>query len=148
MEKPVVISVKSRQTDENGPSDPIEMMTRGTLAGDAESGYTITYEESELTGMGGTVTVLRTIRGGGLSITRKGAFSSEMIFREGELRFTDYRTPYGEVTLGINTQTARAQLNENGGTFHVHYFLELDSVPISENVFEVAVGIPAAQPNA
>ena len=57
MEKEVVISIKGMQNFEGALPDVIELVTEGRLARDGES-YTLSYQESELTGLGGTLTTI------------------------------------------------------------------------------------------
>ena len=54
MEKEVVISIKGMQTYEGTPPDIIELVTEGRLVRDG-GGYTLSYQESELTGLEGTL---------------------------------------------------------------------------------------------
>ena len=58
MEKEVVISVKGIQTYEGTAPDAVELVTKGRMAQEGES-YTLSYQESELTGLEGTRTTLR-----------------------------------------------------------------------------------------
>ena len=55
MEKEVVISVKGIQTYEGTAPDAVELVTKGRMAQEGES-YTLSYQESELTGLEGTLT--------------------------------------------------------------------------------------------
>ena len=57
MEKDVVISIKGMQKYEDAAPDTIELVTEGRLIRD-ETGYTLTYQESELTGLEGTMTTI------------------------------------------------------------------------------------------
>ena len=58
MEKEVVISIKGMQNFEGALPDVIELVTEGRLARDGES-YTLSYQESELTGLEGTLTTIQ-----------------------------------------------------------------------------------------
>ena len=52
----VIISIKGTQLyAENGP-DEMELVTAGELRRDGQDRYTISYQETELTGLGGTTT--------------------------------------------------------------------------------------------
>ena len=53
----VVISIKSHQLYQEQEPDCMELVSAGTLE-QTENGFTISYQESELTGMEGTTTVL------------------------------------------------------------------------------------------
>ena len=58
MEKDVVISIKGMQKYENAEPDTIELVTGGRLERDGES-FTLSYQESAVTGMDGTLTTFQ-----------------------------------------------------------------------------------------
>ena len=58
MEKDVVISIKGTQRYDNNDPDVIELVTQGRLTREGES-YTLSYQESELTGLEGTLTTIQ-----------------------------------------------------------------------------------------
>ena len=58
MEENVIISIKGSQLYEGQDPDVTELVTAGTLRREQE-GYTIAYQETELTGLEGTTTKLR-----------------------------------------------------------------------------------------
>ena len=77
----VIISIKGKQLyAESGP-DEIELVTAGTLKMDDAGGCTISYQESELTGLEGTTTRLH-IHGGKVTLLREGNINSQMVFEE------------------------------------------------------------------
>ena len=55
MEKNVIISIKGVQRLEDAEPDTMELVTEGRLEQDGNS-YTLSYQESELTGLEGTLT--------------------------------------------------------------------------------------------
>ena len=79
MEKDVVISIKGMQKYEGALPDVIELVTEGRLARDGES-YTLSYQESELTGLEGTTTRVH-IDGGRVTLLREGNTNSQMVLR-------------------------------------------------------------------
>ena len=58
MEKEVIISIKGMQKYENAEPDTIELVTGGRLERDGES-FTLSYQESAVTGMDGTLTTFQ-----------------------------------------------------------------------------------------
>ena len=58
MEKDVVISIRGMQWYENRESDSIELVTRGVMLRDGVV-CTLSYQESKLTGMEGTLTTIQ-----------------------------------------------------------------------------------------
>ena len=93
MEKEVVISIKGMQNFEGALPDVIELVTEGRLARDGES-YTLSYQESELTGLEGTLTTIQ-VDGEQVTLMRVGEFNSQLVFQEGRRHLSMYNTPYG-----------------------------------------------------
>ena len=81
MEKNVIITVRGLQSYEGTEEDAIELVTEGRLA-DCGGALTLSYQESELTGMEGTETVIHMERGGRITLLRTGQFNSQLIFEE------------------------------------------------------------------
>ena len=96
MEKEVVISIKGMQNFEGALPDVIELVTEGRLARDGES-YTLSYQESELTGLEGTLTTIQ-VDGEQVTLMRVGEFNSQLVFQEGRRHLSMYNTPYGAMT--------------------------------------------------
>ena len=140
MEKDVIISIKGTQKYDGGEPGAVELVTAGRLAQD-EAGYTLSYQESELTGLEGTTTTFR-IAPDRITLRREGTLNSEMIFQEGQKHVSLYETPYGGLMLGVNTHRAKADLGTAGGRLSIRYALEVDSQPIGENSFEIQVTEP------
>ena len=140
MEKNVIISIKGVQRLEDADPDTMELVTEGRLEQDGNS-YTLSYQESELTGLEGTTTTFR-IAPDRITLRREGTLNSEMIFQEGQKHVSLYETPYGGLMLGVNTHRAKADLGTAGGRLSIRYALEVDSQPIGENSFEIQVTEP------
>ena len=141
MEKPVIISIKGIQSGEIQGDETMELVTQGTLKHDDENGYSLSYRESELTGLEGTTTTFR-IGKDRITLLREGSLNSEMVFQEGEKHFSLYETPYGGLMLGVDTRRARADLDPTGGNLSIRYALEVENEPIGENAFEIQVKEP------
>lgn len=59
MENNVIISIQGKQSFEAQDDDTIELVTEGCLEPDGDDGYTLSYQESELTGLEGTLTTFQ-----------------------------------------------------------------------------------------
>ena len=141
MEKPVIISIRGTQTLEEGAEDVMELVTQGVLRQEEGEAFSLSYVESELTGLEGTTTTFH-IRPGQITLHREGTLNSEMIFQEGQKHFSLYETPYGGLMLGVKTHRAKARFGAAGGSLSIRYALEVDSQPIGENAFEIQVTEP------
>ena len=137
MEKTVMISVKGIQKYEGAPPDVVELVTQGVLARYGES-YTLSYQESELTGLEGTLTTIH-VDGDEVSLMRVGEFNSQMVFREGRRHLSLYNTPYGAMTIGVHTRHLTADLTDQGGELEVDYSVEVDHTVAGRNVFRISV---------
>ena len=73
MEKDVVISIKGIQKYEDTDPDVIELVTAGRLTRVGES-YTLSYQESELTGLEGTLTTIQAVSYTHLDVYKRQAF--------------------------------------------------------------------------
>ena len=100
-EIPVMISVRGEQYFDGVDPDATELMTEGTLE-TTDTGLLLRYRESELTGMEGTETTFE-IGPRRVILRRSGSVSSQMVFEEGQQHTSLYETPYGELTVDIQT---------------------------------------------
>ena len=134
----VIISIKGKQLyAESGP-DEMELVTAGTLKRDGGGGYTISYEESELTGLEGTTTRLH-IDGSRVTLLREGSINSQMVFEEGRRHLSMYETPYGSLSVGVNTRRMRSTVGEAGGDLEIDYAIEIDNLLAGQNLFRMNV---------
>ena len=137
MDKEVVISIKGIQKYEGALPDVVELVTEGRLARGGDS-YTLSYQESELTGLEGTLTTIQ-VDGEQVTLMRVGEFNSQLVFQEGRRHFSMYNTPYGAMTIGVNTRHLLAQLTDQGGDIEVDYSVEVDHALAGRNVFRISV---------
>ena len=137
MEKEVIISIRGMQKYEGALPDVIELVTEGRLARDGES-YTLSYQESELTGLEGTLTTIQ-VDGGQVTLMRVGEFNSQLVFQEGRRHLSMYNTPYGAMSIGVNTRHLMASLTDQGGDIEVDYTIEVDHALAGRNVFRINV---------
>lgn len=141
MKKDVIISIKGKQTFESQDADTIELVTAGRLTSHGTDGYLLSYEESELTGLEGTTTTFL-VEKDKITLRREGSINSEMIFQVGQRHLCLYETPYGGFMLGVNTQRAWSDLDQNGGSLSIRYIMEVENERVGENSFEIHVSEP------
>ena len=137
MEKDVIISIKGTQKYDGGEPGAVELVTAGRLAQD-EAGYTLSYQESELTGLEGTLTTFQ-VEPDRVTLLRVGEFNSQMVFQEGRRHLAMYNTPYGSMTIGVNTRHLHADLTERGGDIEIDYAIEIDHTVAGRNVFQIKI---------
>lgn len=138
MENNVIISIKGTQSYVGMEEDAIELVTEGRLEPDGTEGFTLSYQESELTGLGGTLTTFQ-IEPGRITLMRMGEVNSQMVFQEGRRHLSLYDTPYGALSVGVNTRKMHAHLDRSGGAIDIAYAIEIDHAAAGENFFHIQV---------
>ena len=137
MEENVIISIKGSQLYEGQDPDVTELVTAGTLRREQE-GYTIAYQETELTGLEGTTTKLRS-EGPRVTLLRQGSVNSQMIFEVGRKHLSMYETPYGALAVGIETRRLKNTVDEAGGDLEIDYAIEIDNLLAGKSLFQLNV---------
>ena len=138
MENNVIISIQGKQSFEAQDDDTIELVTEGCLEPDGDDGYTLSYQESELTGLEGTLTTFQ-IEPERVTLLRVGEYNSQMVFQEGRRHMAMYNTPYGAMTVGVNTRHLLAELDDQGGDIEIDYAIEIDHAIAGRNIFQIKV---------
>ena len=135
--KKVIITVNGIQITADEPAENMELITEGEYTFAHGSGF-FTYEETEITGMAGTTTRFDFSPTEAV-ITREGSVSSKMLFVEGKKNVFLYNTPYGSMTMGIDTHSIKNKLTAKGGTIDIDYTLSFDRMEVSRNRFSVKI---------
>ena len=134
---PVPLSMRGEQYVDVSDPDATELMTDGTLEV-TEDGLVLSYEESELTGMEGTTTTFE-VCGPRVTLTRSGAVNSQMVFEEGRQHTSLYETPFGELSVDIQTGRLRHNLTERGGIMEIQYSIAVEHTVTGRNCFKIRV---------
>ena len=137
--KDVMIRIFATQTgdDPREQTELAEFSTEGQLDCLDGSG-TLTYPESELTGMEGAVTTI-TFTPEGAVLTRQGSVTGRMDFSPGERNTFLYETPYGSSTVGMETKRYASTLTERGGTLEIEYVIDFDHAFVALNRMRIQV---------
>ena len=134
---PVLLSIRGEQYFDDIDPDATELMTEGTMAL-TEDGIVLSYEESELTGMEGTTTTFE-VKGPRVTLTRSGAVNSQMVFEEGQQHTSLYETPFGELSVDIQTSELKHNLSERGGLMEIKYSIAVEHTVTGRNCFKIRV---------
>ena len=134
--KDVVISITGVQQGPNGPN-AIELVTQGQYGVERDKIH-LSYQETELTGMEGTTTTF-IISGKRVTLLRTGAVNSQMIFEEGKQHTSLYETPFGELTVDIQTSKLLHNLSERGGLMEIKYSIAVEHTVTGRNCFKIRV---------
>ena len=134
----VIISIKGKQLYAESAPEEMELVTSGTLKCDGRGGCTVSYQETVLTGLEGTVTKLH-IKDGQVTLLREGSINSQMVFEVGRRHLSMYETPFGALSIGVNTRRMRSTLGEAGGELEIDYAIEIDNLIAGQNLFRMNV---------
>ncbi len=136
MKKETVIKIVSMQRTENGDHSG-EMTVTGTLACEKDKAIIEYIENNEETGP--EETTITVYENNTVSIVRKGQFSSEMMVEKNARHHTFYRTPYGELTMGIYGNQVEWSKDDNGGILKMKYSLDFNNGFVSENTMNIYI---------
>lgn len=117
MSKEAIISVCSIQN--NDVKDQIEIVTPGTFTKEEEE-FVASYQETELSGLGDTVTTFR-IGHNYFNMIRTGDINTTMEFKNGKRSSILYNTPHGGLCIKIKTNKIKIDMSETGGKVNVDY---------------------------
>lgn len=123
-----IISIQTVDSD----STKTELITEGNFE-KTDSGYIITYDESEATGFVDSTTTLTVSGDNFASIERVGTSNSTLIVEKGRKHHCHYGTPYGDLDVGIFAHAIQNELNDNGGKLYLKYTVDVNSSYISDN---------------
>lgn len=116
------------QEDEN---EPIEVITPATYYNKNGKHYIIYDEVVE--GMPGTIKNKIKITGDGLlEIMKSGISNTHMVFEKDKINMTEYETPYGELMVGVYTNSMTVDVKEHEINVEVGYALDINSEKVAD----------------
>lgn len=134
---PVLITLKSRQRNEEG-EERSELLTVGTSEWE-DGTFVLRYEETDATGFAGSLTSIEISPEQLMLILREGEVSSNLTMEENRKHFGLYRTPFGDVTIGIQTSLLRFRPEPDGtGSLQAEYVVDLNGVFLSRDRLELS----------
>jgi uncharacterized beta-barrel protein YwiB (DUF1934 family) len=136
MNKKVLISVKTVQYIDGQP-EAVELITEGEYYKEGND-YFAQYEESEISGMEGTKTVMK-INNDTLRIVRSGTTTSDLMFKKGTDHISLYNTPFGTLEVMIKPKKVDINVNEDGGNVKLEYKMEAFGLEAIENALELSI---------
>ena len=134
---PVMLSIRGEQYFDGIDPDAQELMTEGTMTL-TEDGMVLAYQETALTGMEGTTTRFQ-VQGPRVILTRSGTVNSQMVFEEGRQHTSLYETPFGELSVDIQTSVLKHNLTERGGLMEIKYSIAVEHTVTGRNCFKIRV---------
>ena len=142
MTKDVLVSISGHHIDimaepedqvkalESG-QDAIEVVTPASYYCRGGKHY-ILYDEV-MEGMPGTIKNRIKITGtDSVEIVKSGLSSSHMIFEKNRKNLTYYRTPYGQMLVGVNTRNMEVSVEDERINVQVDYELDVNHEPLAD----------------
>ena len=139
MEEKYLITIKGTM-EQDGNSDTVELMTRGSLV-HKDGAYYIIYKETEATGYEGCTTTVKVADDARkVSMLRFGKVPSQLIIEKGTRHLCHYETGYGAISLGVAADVIEHQLSDQGGKLNFSYTLDSGAENfISRNLVAITV---------
>ena len=128
MKKEVSLAIRGSQRYQDQDPDVIELMTDGTMEF-RNGGWDISYEETELTGMAGVTTTFR-VEPGKVTLDRKGALKSRMVFQENVVHDSLYQMPFGALMLSVKATSVFFDIVPDGGVIDLSYNIEIENTQV------------------
>ena len=136
VKKDAVIRIVSKQRTENGDNTS-EMSVVGTVTYEDDKSIIEYIENNAETGAEDTA--ITVFNNDTVSIVRNGQFSSEMMVEKNNRHLTFYRTPYGELTMGIYGNQVEWSRDDKGAVLKMRYSLDFNNGLISENTMIIYI---------
>lgn len=137
MTKNVELSISGLQWDEKEEQGNIETVAEAAYFKKNGSHYLL-YEEV-LEGFDQTSKNRIKFKEHQMELTRQGLMNTHMVFEEEKTHMTDYRTPYGNFLLGINTEKITVEEKPGVICVTVEYKIEIGDEPISRNQIKIEI---------
>ncbi len=134
MMKDVIINIKGI----DGEEDAIELTTDGRF-GEKNGSYFVSYDESEMLGMGKVKTTLYIKPDNSVILQRTGELESRLVVEEGRRSLCRYNTPEGELLIGIYGEAVKTDLNPTGGEISMKYTIDSNLKLISRNTVNISI---------
>ncbi len=125
MKTNVVLSIRGRQSYADQEPEVIELVTEGTMEF-CQGGWDIVYEESALTGLEGVTTIFR-VEPDKVTLTRKGALNSQMVFQQGVEHDSLYQMAFGTLMLTVKATSVFYDIVPDGGVIDLSYNINIEN---------------------
>lgn len=135
--KPVKLTVTGVAYNRNEEDEAMRLTTFGTLSGTPKQ-WKLRYSERQAdTNEKHDITM--TMGEGVVMVQRKGAFGSDLVFQQGHRYEGSYRTPYGNMSMGIfPTQVDYRISDEGDGEVSLRYQLDIQGRYTSVHKLDIA----------
>ena len=142
MTKDVLITISGLQMAvsdmENEDNEPIEVINAGTYYFKDGKHYIFFEEVAE--GIPGVTKAQIRLKGREcLEVIKKGIANMHMVFEKGETNRCIYKTPFGELNLGISTSRIIVNEQEDNIDIQVEYAMDVNYDPLADCVIKINI---------
>ena len=126
MTKDSLLSISGLQfmADEDGPGEPVEVITAGDYYKKNDKHYVLYDEVME--GFEGSTKNIIKVSPDCLDITKRGVSNVHMVFEKNKKNVTYYHTPFGSLLIGIDARRVNVAETEENIHVTVNYDLEVN----------------------
>jgi uncharacterized beta-barrel protein YwiB (DUF1934 family) len=141
MERKVWLSIVGQSGDDPDHIDKMEFVTEGNIYRE-QGASCLTYDESDVSGMPGTKTTVKVAKDEGkVSVIRLGSVNSIMEFEAGKRLQTMYKTPYGNIPMGVFTKGLQVDYDDQMEPVKINldYAVDLEGFGDSDHSLNIEV---------
>lgn len=119
----------------------LEIRTQGTLTRDADGRISLSYDETELTGMEGSTTTVTFAEDAPETVTmlRYGSVTTTLVFEHEKRHICVYETPIMPFEICIYARRVENELTVDGGSMLLDYLIEIHGAKAERTLFELQV---------
>ncbi|MDR3310354.1 MAG: DUF1934 domain-containing protein [Oscillospiraceae bacterium] len=133
------ITIDGQQTSPGSDEETFRLVTDGEYVVSRGGKSQISYFDSDVTGSPDDTKTVFVVEPSRITLTRGSWFGADMVFDTGEKHHFLYETPFGSLTMGVETEYISRELTKKGGDLKIRYSLDVDNVIISRNSYTISV---------
>lgn len=118
--KDVVLNINMSHEQPGAEPESMELVTNARYSRDGDKTY-IEYEESELTGLEGSVTKIMLEGDERVTLERDGKYTMALVLEQGKRYFGAYSTPYGILDLAVSPSQVHIEQTDEKLELQMNY---------------------------
>ena len=119
----------------------VEFTTAGTIE-KRDGKLSISYEESEITGMEGTVTRFDIMDDGCVTFSRTGSYNLHLVFESGKRYICSTKNDILPYSYCVTTRNLKNLMSYDGGSIDIDYSIDINGAETEHNEFCIKVDNP------
>lgn len=138
MTKEVEIIINGVSLEEADAADN-SVETRNKAEYFARNGFHYVTYEDQMEGVDTSIKNWIKFREDYFELRKSGALSSQLTFQEGKIYMTNYKTPYGNMIMGVNTHKLDFHETEDKIVVEIRYDLEADEQLVAKMQLQIEI---------